>query len=64
MIKPYQQLIPIGIAVSLLSILITILSLISWLPILILRAIFAILAACHVTKEVTETQEVKRLTIG
>lgn len=62
-IKPYQRLIPIGIAVSLLSILITILSLISWLPILILRAIFAILAACHVTKEVTETQEVKRLTI-
>ena len=63
MIKPYQRLIPIGIAVSLLSILITILSLISWLPILILGAIFAILAACHVTKEVTETREVKRLTI-
>lgn len=63
MIKPYQRLIPIGIAVSLLSILITILNLFSWLPILILTAIFAILAACHVTKEVTETQEVKRLTI-
>jgi len=62
-IKPYQQFIPIGIAVILLSILMTILSLFSWLPILILRIIFAILAACHVTKEVTETQEVKRLTI-
>lgn len=62
-IRPYQQLIPIGIAVMLLSILMTILSLISWLPTLILTAIFAILAVSHVTKVVTETQEVKRLTI-
>ncbi len=63
LIKPYQQFIPIGIAVMLLSILMTILSLLSWLPILILSAIFAILGACHVTKVVTETQEVKRVTI-
>ncbi len=63
MIKPYQQLIPIGIAIILLSILMTIISLISWLPTIILRAIFAILTASHVTKVVTETQEVKRLTI-
>jgi len=63
MIKPYQQLIPIGIAIILLSILMTIISLISWLPTLILQGIFAILAACHVTSVVTETQEVKRLTI-
>jgi len=63
MIKPYQQLIPIGIAIVLLSILMTIIEFLSWLPILILRAIFAILAACHVTSVVTETQEVKRLTI-
>ena len=63
MIKPYQQLIPIGVAVMLLSILMTVLSLISWLPTVILSVIFAILAASHVTKVVTETQEVKRLTI-
>ncbi len=62
-IEPYQQLIPIGIAIILLSILMTIISLISWLPTLILQGIFAILAACHVTRVVTETQEVKRLTI-
>ncbi len=62
-IKPYQQFIPIGIAVILLSTLMTIISLISWLPTIILRAIFAILTASHVTKVVTETQEVKRLTI-
>lgn len=63
MIKPYQQFIPIGIAIILLSILMTIISLISWLPTLILQGIFAILTASHVTKVVTEMQEVKRLTI-
>ena len=62
-VKPYQQLIPISIAISLLSILMTILRLISWLPILILRIIFAILAAWHLTNVVTETQEVTRVTI-
>jgi len=63
LIKPYQQFIPIGIAVMLLSILMTIIEFFSWLPILILRGIFAILAVSHVTKVVTETQEVERLTI-
>jgi len=62
-VKPYQQFIPIGIAVTLLGILMTIIGLLSWLPALILGAIFAILAACHVTSVVTEMQEVTRLTI-
>lgn len=62
-IKPYQQFVPIGIAVILLGLLTTIIGLLSWLPTLILRAMFAILAACHLTSVVTETQEVKRLTI-
>ena len=63
LIEPYQQFIPVGIAIMLLGILMTIISLISWLPTLVLTAIFAILAACHVTSVITETQEVKRLTI-
>ena len=62
-IKPYQPLIPIAITVMLFSLLMTVLSLISWLPVLVLSAIFPLLTACHVTREVTETQEVKRLTI-
>lgn len=62
-VKPYQQFIPIGIAVTLLGILMTIIGLLSWLPALILGGIFAILAACHVTSVVTEMQEVTRLTI-
>ena len=63
MIKPYQQFIPIGIAIILLSILMTVITLFSWLPVLILRGVFAILGVCHVTTVVTETQEVERLTI-
>jgi len=62
-IKPYEPFIPIGVALILLSILMTVLSLISWLPTVILSALFAILAACHVTSVVAETQEVKRVTI-
>lgn len=62
-IKPYQQFIPIGIAVMMLSILMTVITLVAWLPILILRAVFAILDVCHVTTVVTETQEVERLII-
>ncbi len=62
-VKPFQQFIPIGIAIILLGLLMTIIGLVSWLPILVLRAIFAILTACHVTKVVTEMQEVKRLII-
>jgi hypothetical protein len=62
-IKPYQRFIPIGVALILLGLLATIVGLFSWLPTLILSAIFAILTACHVTSVVTEMQEVKRVTI-
>lgn len=62
-IKPYQRFIPIGVALVLLGLLTLIVRLFSWLPTLILKAIFAILTACHVTSVVTEMQEVKRLTI-
>jgi hypothetical protein len=63
-IKPYQKFIPAGVALILLGLLATIVGLFSWLPTLILRAIFAILTACHVTTMVTETKEVNMLTIG
>jgi membrane protein implicated in regulation of membrane protease activity len=63
LIKPYQKFIPAGVALMLLGLLTTVVGLFSWLPTLILKAIFAILTACHVTSVVTEMQEVKRLTI-
>lgn len=62
-LKPYQHLIPIGVAVILLGLLRTVIGLFSWLPCLILRGIFAILTACHVTTVKTEMVEVRRLTI-
>jgi len=62
-IKPYQRFIPIGVALILLGLLTTIVGLFSWLPTLILKGIFAILTACHVTSVVTETKEVNMLTI-
>ncbi|MFC1982931.1 hypothetical protein ACFLV5_04040, partial [Chloroflexota bacterium] len=62
-IEPYQKFIPIVMAVMLLGLLMTIVSLLSWLPILVLGGIFAMLATCHVTRVVAETQEVRRITI-
>ncbi|MCL0065632.1 hypothetical protein M1N79_01930 [Dehalococcoidia bacterium] len=62
-ITPYQQWVPLGIAIILLTFLITNLRFFSWIPILVMRSIFAILAASHVTKVVTKTIEVRRLTI-
>ncbi|MBA7651159.1 hypothetical protein ES703_58974 [subsurface metagenome] len=63
-IEPYQQFIPIGLAFTLLGFLMTTVTFFSWIPILLLRGIFAILTACHVTNVVTETKEIKRLTLG
>ena len=62
-VTPYQWFIPVGVAFILLGIVAAIMRLFSWLPTLILRAILAILIACHVTSVVTETKEAKRPTI-
>lgn len=62
-VKPYYRFIPAGVALILLGLLTTITGLFSWLPALILKAILAILTACHVTSVVTEMHEVERLTI-
>jgi len=62
-VEPYHKFVAVGAALILLGLLTTILGLFSWLPALILKAVFAILTACHVTNVVTETREVERLTI-
>ena len=62
-IKPYEKFIPLAIALSVFTPLVTITHLLSWIPILVLGAIFPILTALGVTKVVTETREVRRLTI-
>jgi len=62
-IQPYRKLIPIVVAVILLSLLTTIVRLFSWFPALILKGVIAILTASHVVSVVTETREVERLII-
>jgi membrane protein implicated in regulation of membrane protease activity len=62
-IKPYERFIPLAIAVGLLMSLVTITSLLAWVPTLALSVIFRLLTALGVTKVVTETQEVQRLII-
>jgi len=62
-IRPYEKFIPLAIALGLFTPLVTITHLLSWIPILVLGAIFPILTALGVTKVVTETREVRRLTL-
>lgn len=63
MIKPYERLIPVAVAVGAFMIFETILSLLSWIPRVILEVIFPILQITGVTKVVRETREVERLVI-
>jgi len=63
-IKPYERFIPLAAAIGLLQPLILVTSLLSWIPILVLRLVFPFLTALKVATVVTETREVRRLTLG
>jgi len=63
MIKPYERLIPVVMAVGTFMTLQTILGFLSWIPGLILAMIFPLLQITGVTKVVRETREVERLVI-
>jgi ABC-type multidrug transport system fused ATPase/permease subunit len=62
-IKPYEQFIPLLMAGSVFTPLLTIVNLLAWAPIVILKVVFFLLKALRVTKVVVETQEVQRLII-
>ena len=62
-IRPYQRWIPLVLAINLFMFLLTVTSLLSWVPILALMGIFPLLTVLGVTKVVTETRLVKRLTL-
>lgn len=64
MIKPYERLIPVAVAISTFMTLQTILSLLSWIPGLILAMIFPLLQITGMTRVVKETREVERVTIA
>jgi len=63
MIEPYERLIPVVVAIGIFMTLQTILSLLSWIPGLILAVIFPLLQITGMTKVVRETREVERLTL-
>ncbi len=63
MIEPYERLIPGAVAIGVFMTLQTILSLLSWIPGLILAVIFPLLQITGMTKVVRETREVERLVI-
>lgn len=62
-IKPYERFIPLAVAIGLLQPLVLITSLLSWMPILVLRLVFPLLMALKIAKVVVETREVRRLTL-
>ena len=61
---PYERFIPLGLSLSLFMTLVTITSLLSWIPTLILETFFSVLLKLGVVKVVTETLEVRRLVIN
>jgi hypothetical protein len=63
-IEPYKRFIPLAVAIGLLQLLVFVTSLLSWVPILVLGLVFPLLAALKIAEVVTETREVRRLTLG
>jgi len=63
MIKPYERLIPVVVAIGIFMTLQTILGLLSWIPGLILAMIFPLLRITGITKVMKETREVERVVI-
>ncbi|MFB0537544.1 MAG: hypothetical protein ACETWR_21470 [Anaerolineae bacterium] len=62
-IEPYKRFIPLAVAIGLLQLLVFVTSLLPWTPILVLRLVFPLLAALKIAEVVTETREVRRLTL-
>lgn len=63
-VKPYEKFIPLAIAIGLFMTLVSITRLLGWVPTIFLSIIFPLLKVLGVTKVVSETREVERLTLG
>ena len=63
MIQSYERFVPLMVAFMLFQALAVIITLFSWLPIVILAMIFPTLAGLGVAKKVTEMREMERLTM-
>lgn len=63
LLQPYRQFIPVALALILFWTLETILGFVSWVPPLLLSGIFPLLKVLGMTRVITETKEVRRLTL-
>lgn len=63
-IKPYERFIPLAIAIGLFTTLITITSLLTWIPAILLYIIFPLLKKSSMVKIVSETKDIQRLVIN
>jgi hypothetical protein len=63
-VKPFEQYVPLIVALSLFMPLLTITRLLTWVPMLILGGVFPLLAAIGLTRVATGTVEVERLVIN
>jgi hypothetical protein len=63
-VEPYGPVIWVGVAVMLTGTLNTLLSFVSWVPLLVLSGVFPLLKLLGVVQVVTETKEAKRLILG
>ena len=63
-LEPYEQFIPLFVTLGLLMPLLTATSLLSWVPMLILGAVFELLRAVGIAKVSVETVEVERLVLS
>ena len=62
-VKPHEEYIPLGVAAGLFMPLVTITSLLAWLPTVVLSIISRLLTVLGVTKVISEKQKVERLVI-
>ncbi len=62
-VKPYEPWIPVAMAAGVFMTLHTIVSFLSWIPVVALRLVFPLLNALKVTRVVTESREIERLTL-
>lgn len=63
-VKPYERLVPLGVAASIFMSLVTLTRLLAWVPTMVLSLVFPLLTTLGVTEVVGEMQEVQRLVLA
>lgn len=62
-LRQYEHLVPLAVAVMIFMLLMPVLRLFSWIPVIVLKVLFALFTWTGITKIITDTAEVKKLVI-